>query len=266
MTDRNTKEWKTPSATSRDEVTRFESIGLASTDEERLEMHSKNYLQVMGSLLFAACMTRPDIAYHCAFLCQFMQDPSPAAYEAALAVLSYLKHSAELGLTFGGSHKRCSVPEADTSTGIISFNDASFGKTAYPFIGGFSMYNNSLVSWFSRKVKFVADSTCMIEMAAANAGLREAIFAGNLTEDMFGTYEPPHIITDSKSAYDIIRHPGVTKRSVHFDRWLHFGRDAYLHNRAKFFLAKTDEMMADGMTKVVDRTKFFICRSYMMNI
>ena len=38
------------------------------------------------------------------------------------------------------------------------------------------------------------------------------------------------------------------------------------HNRAKFFLAPTDKMMADGMTKVVDRHKFFVCRNYMMNI
>ena len=83
---------------------------------------------------------------------------------------------------------------------------------------------------------------------------------------MTGVRTSPHIIIDSKSAYDIIRHPGVTKRSVHFDRWLHFARDAYLHNRAKYFLGKTDKMMADGMTKVVDRNKFMICRSYMMNI
>ena len=49
-------------------------------------------------------------------------------------------------------------------------------------------------------------------------------------------------------------------------RCRYFARDAYLHNKAKFFLTGTDTMMADSMTKVVDRTKFFVCRNYMMNI
>ena len=49
-------------------------------------------------------------------------------------------------------------------------------------------------------------------------------------------------------------------------RGAYFARDAYLHNKAKFFLTGTDTMMADSMTKVVDRTKFFVCRNYMMNI
>ena len=73
-------------------------------------------------------------------------------------------------------------------------------------------------------------------------------------------------ITDNKGTYDIIRNPGVTKHSVHYERRLHFARDEFMHNRAKFFLAPTDKMMADGMTKVVDRHKFFVCRNYMMNI
>ena len=31
-------------------------------------------------------------------------------------------------------------------------------------------------------------------------------------------------------------------------------------------LVSTHKMMADNMTKVVDKTKFFTCRNYQMNI
>ena len=32
------------------------------------------------------------------------------------------------------------------------------------------------------------------------------------------------------------------------------------------FLTTTDKMMADNMTKVLDRDKFFRCRNYQMNV
>ena len=76
----------------------------------------------------------------------------------------------------------------------------------------------------------------------------------------------PHLVCDGKSALDIIKNPGVTKRSAHYENWLFFARDAFLTNKARFFHTTTDKMMADNLTKVVDRTKFFACRNYQMNI
>ena len=202
-------------------------------------------------------MTRPDVAYHVSHLCQFMQDPSPDAYDAALGALAYLYHTKDLGLTYGG----------ENSTGLECYADSSFGKTPYPFGGGFVKKNKCVLSYFSRKIKFaVPDSSCYAELAQLNITLKEAMFIFNLLEDMFVKCDVPVIYCDNKAAIDIIKNPGVTKRSVHYERWLFFARDAYLHLRANFVLVTTDMMMADSLTKVVDRTKFYICRQFMMNI
>ena len=37
-----------------------------------------------------------------------------------------------------------------------------------------------------------------------------------------------------------------------------------LMNKGEIFLAGTDDMMADGFTKPVDKTKFIKCRTYIM--
>ena len=58
--------------------------------------------------------------------------------------------------------------------------------------------------------------------------------------------------------------PGATKRTVHFDRWLHFARELTLRNKVNVYLAGTDDMMADFFTKAVDKTKFLKCRNYLM--
>ena len=71
-------------------------------------------------------------------------------------------------------------------------------------------------------------------------------------------------ITDNKAARDVIKCPGATKRTLHFDRWLHFARELVLRNKAEIFLTPTDNMMADGFTKPVDKTKFLKCRDYLM--
>ena len=212
-------------------------------------------------------MTRPDVAYHVSFLCQFMKDPSPDAYEAGLGVLSYLNQTKDLGITYGGAPQSRAEQDASSTSAPVAFSDASFGKTPYPWHGGVVLWRNGAVAWHARKLKItVPDSTCMIELYAINATLRETEFVANILEDMSVKVTTPHVITDSKSALDIIMNPGATKRSVHYERWLYFARDAFLHNRARFFLFGTDKMMADGMTKVVDRLKFFIIRTYIMNL
>ena len=87
---------------------------------------------------------------------------------------------------------------------------------------------------------------------------------------MVSTWSSPEqsiiIVCDNKAAIDVIHNPGVTKRTAHYDRRVFFAREAHLNRKAKFVLVKTDVMMADGLTKVVDRSKFFTCRAYLLGI
>ena len=86
----------------------FTKLTAASDDLERAAMRSKPYLELMGTLLWCV-FTRPEIAYYVSFLCQFMHDPSLAAYEAGLGILAYLSSSRKLGITFDGTKPFLSV-------------------------------------------------------------------------------------------------------------------------------------------------------------
>ena len=59
-------------------------------------MTGNSYLTLMGALLYASCMTRPDVSYHVSHLCRLMSTPSKDAYDAGLAVLAYLHTTKEL--------------------------------------------------------------------------------------------------------------------------------------------------------------------------
>jgi len=182
-------------------------------------------------------------------------------------VLSYLNQTKEIGLNYGGLDRQCIDPDVSTGNRLIVHADSSFGKSPYPHGGGFVEWANAAVSGVSRKPKFAPQSTWEAELAVMVLLIKEAVFAENiLVHDLKVELEATHVLTDSKAAYDSVRSPGATKKSTHVERWLMFARDLYLLKKISISLVSTHKMMADNMTKVVDKTKFFTCRNYQMNI
>ena len=229
-------------------------------------MSGKDYCGIIGSLLYAAMMTRPDIAFYVSVLCKFMQDPTIEAYHAALSVASSLNTTADLGVTFGGSPRECCIAEA-AGCNLLVVSDASWGREPRPSAGGFVHWRNGPLCWLSRNVKMPPQSSCESEIAALVMLLKEGMFVKQLLDFLDVVLDGPVCsVTDNKGAYDVVRNPGATKRTVHFDRWLHFARELYLHNAIKIFLTTTDNMMADMFTKAVDKTAFLRCRAYVMNL
>ena len=263
----STVPWKLPCASSsRVELSKFMSITEATTETEKAKMLGKDYSGLLGSLLYASCMTRPDIAFHTAFLCQFMQNPSIEAHNAGLGIAAYLNSSKTVGITYGGVARECSVIDINRKDGPIVHADSSFGRDVQPFGGGFIEYEQGAVSWLARKTKFIPQSSCEAETAAIVMVVKESRFVRDVLEFLGApTFGPTPAITDNKAAFDIVKNPGATKRTNHFDRWLHYARELYLRNALKIYLVPTENMMADAMTKATDRQVFFRCRAYTMN-
>ena len=96
--------------------------------------------------------------------------------------------------------------------------------------------------------------------------LKEAEFAAQVIQFLAPCLKLPTAgIIDNKAAVDVIRYPGATKRTVHFDRWLHYARALCLRNKVQMFLVPTESMMADSFTKPLDKTKFIKCRDYLLS-
>jgi hypothetical protein len=179
-------------------------------------------------------------------------------------VISYLHQSKTRGLKYGGVRKYASAEVTEDT--LVGFSDSSFGPP-YPHCGGFIEFNGAATDWFSRVHKFAPQSTWEAELAAINMLLKIMRFASHLYYDMTKKKLPtPWLFTDSKSAFDTIKNPGATKRSNHLERWLHFARELYLRNAIRYGLVPTHLMMADNLTKVADREKFFTCIQYQMGM
>ncbi|SLM39797.1 Reverse transcriptase, RNA-dependent DNA polymerase [Lasallia pustulata] len=78
------------------------------------------YQQKIGSLNFAAVITRPDIAHATSTLSSFLKNPSPRHMELADRVLIYLAHTKEYAIEIN--------PNSNTRKVFNASSDASYGN------------------------------------------------------------------------------------------------------------------------------------------
>ena len=98
------------------------------------------------------------------------------------------------------------------------------------------------------------------------SALKEAVFVLEILRDLGHEFEYVRGYTDSKSGYDTIMNPGVTKRTAHFERWLFWARELYMEKKLLLNLVRDEDMMADALSKVTDRGKFLKCRGALLNL
>jgi hypothetical protein len=76
------------------------AVKLSSIAKDETLADSHEYARIVGGLMFAACVTRPDIACAVGQLLQFLNNPSSKHMLAAKRVLRYLQGTSSLGISY----------------------------------------------------------------------------------------------------------------------------------------------------------------------
>lgn len=63
------------------------------------------YSQAVGSIMYLAMGTRPDVAYGVGLVSRFASNPGEVHVKAVKRILRYLRATTSIGLVFGGSRK-----------------------------------------------------------------------------------------------------------------------------------------------------------------
>lgn len=234
---------------------------MAPTDAaERREMETVPYQEAVGSVLFAAQVTRPDIQFAVNTVSRFNANPGRAHWNAVKRILRYLRGTIDLKLTYAREDKATLHGYCDADWGSDESDRRS--NTGYVFL-----LQGGAVAWNSRKQQTVALSTTEAEYMAMSAATQEAIWLRNLHNEIFGTIElikTLHIHGDNKSALMLgdkttTFHP----RTKHIDIRHHFLREEVHTGRIKFSHVSTHNMTADVLTKAVPTVKHIKCRDEM---
>ena len=149
-------------------------------------------------------------------------------------------------------------PDILLNHGFVAYSDSSWGnKYPYPMFGyGVYLYGG-LVSFASKQLKTVAFSSCEAEYAAASYACKEIEFVRNICADMGVVLQGRLVLAvDNSACIDIANDVGVSARTKHFDRAIHYLRDLTQLRRVLPTFVRTSDQRADGYTKGLDKSTF----------
>jgi hypothetical protein len=207
------------------------------------------YQNMIGSLMYAAISTRPDIAFAVQTLSQFNMNPSPAHLTAVKRVFRYLRSTINLGIKYNSN---------DHST-IELFSDADWGNSPddrRSVTGYLSMLAGGVVTWNSKKQPTTALSSMEAEYMALASATREALWLRSMhTELGFPSTLPTHISVDNHGTISFAHNSGFHARSKHIDVRHHFIRENITSREVSVSYCPTSENTADIFTKALDKSK-----------
>ena len=247
----------------------FAKLDRAQSDAERAKAEPFQYASLVGALLYVAVMSRPDVAFHTSILAKFLSDPSIDCCHAAQQLLQYLVATSKQRMFFSGS---IHVPDglekhsADIKNnfGFVAYSDSSWGnKYPYPMFGyGIYLYGG-LVSFASKQLKTIAFSSCEAEYAAASYCCKEIEFVRNICMDMGVELQGRLVLAvDNTACIDVAHDVGVSARTKHFDRAIHYLRDLTQLRRILPTFVNTQLQRADGYTKPMDKSTYIKWRPH----
>jgi hypothetical protein len=209
------------------------------------------YAKLVGSLLYLANCTRPDIAQSVGVLSRYMSCATIEHWRVEKFVLSYLAGTTDVRLEYGSKPLRL---EGFCDANRAGDVDSRRSTTGYVFIvaGG-------AVSWASKLQPTVAFSTVEAEYMAAAHATKEALWLKKLCNDLNLKCEGVLIQCDNQGTIQLVKHPIASQRSKHIDISHHFVRQRVLRKEVRFEYCSTDWMPADFLTKALAPAKFESC-------
>ena len=224
------------------------SITVFQSEFQQLDKKmTKEYQQVVGSLLYIADCTRPDISYAVGRLCRHMSCPTAQDMTAAKRVARYLCKYSDLPLNYK------KPTEASNEVQLAAYTDASWaddretGRTTYGYL---VFINGSLVSWKSKLLRPVALSTCEAEYMSLSEVTREVMWITNLCEELlFKVKKPVTAFCDNEAAIMLAKNPVNHDRTKHINTYYHFVRQTMVDGLIEPSQVGTSQQLADGLTK-----------------
>ncbi len=209
------------------------------------------YRQAIGCLMFLMICTRPDIAFAVCCLAQFSEQPLSIHWIAVKRILRYIAGTRHQGITFGLSQDVNPVGYTDSDWG--GCRDSRKSTSGYLF-----MIAGGPVCWRSKKQTIVATSSCEAEYIASCSAAKEAVWLSRLVADLSGFDKPNSIkvFADNQGAIDSGKNQAITQRNKHIDIQYHYVRDVVALGKVEFVHCPTEDMLADPLTKPLDRVKF----------
>lgn len=202
------------------------------------------YSAIVGSLLYLAVVTRPDIMFAVGVLTRHLKSPTYASCKAACRVLNYLSHHPANAIKYCGCKLRLHV-----------YTDSDWGSdrdTRRSTSGFIVMMASGPVNWISKLQPIVTVSSMEAEYIACFFAVQDIVWIRQLLKDLgLERAGPTTVHIDNSSARQLAMNPVHHQRSKHIDIKFHWIRDMVSSNTVQIVHVSTDDQRADFLTKTL---------------
>ena len=226
------------------------SIKLSKATDESILFDSEKYQSAVGKLLFLATRTRPDIAFAVSNVAKYTSNPTEQHWKAVKHIFRYLVGTINYGLLYTTEELLKCLGYSDSDwAGDLDNRKSTSG---YGFLVG-----GALVSWRSCKQTCVALSTSEAEYMALSSTAQEAVWIRQLLSEIKReSLQTILVYEDNQSAICLSKNPQYHGRSKHIDIKYHYIRDQVKDGVIDVQYCKTEDMIADMMTKGLHGDQF----------
>lgn len=242
---------------------KYEKLEQSRPEETRT--NRTEYQQKIGSLMFAAVCTRPDIAFHIGRLSQQLQDPVERHSSGVKEIGRYLRTTISQTIRYGPAKQtNLDGQNTNTSSCLKLYSDADWANMIgrKSISGHVALLYGGPVSWGSKRQRSVATSSTESEYIGMAMCCKQGQWLAQVLRDMgFSQYigkdeKLVDMRADNQGAIALVKNPHLHERSKHIDISYHFIRDLERNRYISIKYEPTSQMVADGFTKPLEKTLF----------
>jgi Reverse transcriptase (RNA-dependent DNA polymerase)/Chromo (CHRromatin Organisation MOdifier) domain len=240
---------------------RLSKLDVPTTSKDWDDVKDFPYPSVVGSLMYAAVATRPDLMQSVSQLARFMSKWGTPHIKAADQALNFLRGTCKDGIRF------TRPDNFDGVLDIYAFSDSDWAgcpDTRRSTTGYLIIICGGPITWKSQQKKTLAMSSCEGEYMSLSEVGKEIVWISNFLTEVRIPFRRPSIFCDSSSAIDWSEDPVQHQRTKHVELQYYYIRDLVASQVVDMYKIGSAENVSDPFTKPTPTLIFNGHRPYIM--
>ncbi len=218
---------------------------------ESLSVNQRLYQLMLGSLMYVAIGTRPDIMFAIHYLSQHSIALGEQHLNMMKRVYCYLNGTPDLGLLFYGNQLNCD---------LVGFSDSDWAgdpNTRRSVSGYAFLFCGAVITWSAKKQPTITLSSTEAEYMAMTHSGKEAVFLNHLFSDLEIPFKfPISLLVDNQSTIALMENPIFHAHSKHIEVRHHWMREKTGDGTIQLEYVPMADQVADIFTKLLNSEKF----------
>jgi len=225
-------------------------VGDNKISENNKPFNITTYKSAIGSLIYLAKCTRPDISFAVGKAARNSEHPTISDWIKITNILKYLNTTKNYKICYDGTGEIIAYTDSDFAGNLDDRKSTS---------GNIILMGNSPICWTSKKQTSVALSAAEAEYVSTSECIKKILWIRNILEELFNFDKPITVYTDNTASLENIKNDEINTKLKHIEIKYFFNKDNINKGKVKMDYIDSKNNLADVFTKFINgsfMTKF----------